>query len=990
MPVYLDKEVSSADRDKFGHAHLADALRCIIEDEKHCPPYSIGLLGKWGTGKSTVKEIYLHDLKNDETKNESEIKRRDLIYTITFNAWKYGGEADIRKSLFRHIFLQIDGKPAEADRHLFKTVESAESERKSSREIWTEITDYAALLLIVLLFALLSFALAALMEWVFSFEGRYVTSASILSSVGLVVLLARKFLSNLMDLSVRKPVYITSGPSQAIEEFEGLFLAQLKEFKEEELSCGKGKNVRRIVVFIDDLDRLTADEMVNGLDGIRTLIEMASHEMPGDTGIVFVISCDEERVADALSNRRRTDADQPTVSNIQDARRYLDRIFQFRLEIPPFPKRDMRNFVLSLLETEYSALQADLEQRKIDRTQLVDRMIHPAVQSPRNAIQIVNLFAQSWWLGVLRESEAVGSNGPGGLGEGVVTGHPLTLAIICVIKTDFPDFHQALQKNPRIFDYFIDRFVRPEPLKALPAGIREDLAVFAVEQLEEGKGRWEVKPQHRGLRQFMSYTQDVRRPYSIQPFLALSQDPVSRKHGDKAVPVEEALRTSDSVALLEAVGLSGSTSMFPHDFGTLLTDLIDDLSAETPTIQDNVAFTVAQLDRRIPEKDKRRILGFVMRRAGDSETLRWRVGTSKLQNLLPYAEKEDLQALGCLLVDDIAEEETKVLLSSLESPSLRDGKDLAASSATIVLEIMNQKVNLPQESWNQFRRWLLHRTIRIAGKSEQMPLSWLENKLSDYEDVVLSIIRDEYPRIVAEELSQEQQQFLSLIPITDRVGKVFDHLFEQGAQTRVKLWNYLKDFAGLRQPSLVALAFSRFTRWHSDVDINSANDIFAALGARLIKNEEDADMWSLDNEETLRGIFVELAETLRSFSKEGVSNMVWLAQNWSKTSVRSRSKSAARIYSVIKRGNFEQLKTLSFQWVERFNTDLPEACREVLIETVIQGDVPEELRTELLSKFASLRGLTELDDHNARELLRLWPLLHKSIWRKGYLPNIPD
>ena len=30
-----------------------------------------------------------------------------------------------------------------------------------------------------------------------------------------------------------------------------------------------------------------------------------------------------------------------------DARRYLDRIFQFRLEILPFPKQDMRSFAIS-------------------------------------------------------------------------------------------------------------------------------------------------------------------------------------------------------------------------------------------------------------------------------------------------------------------------------------------------------------------------------------------------------------------------------------------------------------------------------------------------------------------------------------------------------------------------------------------------------------------------------------------------------------------
>ncbi|MBS9405435.1 hypothetical protein KG088_17650 [Halomonas sp. TRM85114] len=458
MPAYLDKEVSSADHDKFGHAHLAAALRGLIEDEKHRPPYSIGLLGKWGTGKSTVKGLYLEHLSGDEKKNGVGIKRWNRIYTITFNAWKYGGEIDIRKSLFRHIFLQIGGTHEEADRHLFKTISSTESQRKPFREIWSEFIDqYVLGLLLVGAFAGLFVALLTLIAWGFGFvDDPLITSASIASSSGIVGVLAWKYFSILPTISSRTPVNTTSPPSQTIEEFEGLFLTQIQKFKKD-----RGKNIRRIVVFIDDLDRLTADEMVSGLDGIRSLIEMASHDIPEDIGIVFVISCDEERVADALSKRRATSDLPAAVSNIQDARRYLDRIFQFRLEIPPFPKRDIRSFALGLLETEYPDLLADLKEREIDLQELVDRMIHPAVQCPRNAIQIVNLFAQSWWLAVLREHNSVGADKPGGLGEGVVTKNPLTLAIICVIRTDFPDFYPALQKNPRIFDYFIDRYVRP-------------------------------------------------------------------------------------------------------------------------------------------------------------------------------------------------------------------------------------------------------------------------------------------------------------------------------------------------------------------------------------------------------------------------------------------------------------------------------------------------------------------------------------------------
>ena len=975
MPAYLDKEVLSADRDKFGHTHLADALRGLIENEKHRPPYSVGLLGKWGTGKSTVKEIYLHDLKNDEIKNGDGTKRRDRVYTITFNAWKYGGETDIRKSLFRHIFLKIGGKHEEADRHLFKTVESTEFQRKPFSEICTEFTDHVPGLLIVGFFVLLFSALVTLIAWAFGSEDPFTVSIGLLTSAGVVAWLVQKFFSNLMLLSARKPMHITSPPSQTIEEFESLFLAQMKKFKKGGICSDKGKNVQQIVVFVDDLDRLTADEMVSGLDGIRSLIEMASHEMPDDTGIVFVISCDEERVADVLSKRRAYGELSANVSNIQDARRYLDRIFQFRLEIPPFPKRDMRNFVLSLVETEYPALQADLEQRKIDNTELVDRMIHPAVQSPRNAIQILNLFAQSWWLGVLREYKAVGSENPGGLGEGVVTGHPLTLAVVCVIRTDFPDFHQALQRNPRIFDYFIDRFIRPEPLQALPTEIHEELAVFATKQPE--KNRWEVKPQHRGLRQFMSYTQDVRRPYSLQPFLALSQDSVSRKHGDKAVPIEEALRTSDSIALLDAVGLTGSTEPLPPDFGTLLADLIDDLLTETPTIQDNVAFTVAQLDQRIPEKDKRRVLGFIIRRAGGSGDLRWRVGPSKLQTLASYAEKEELQVLGRSLIEDLVSDETKVLLPSLERPSLSEGRNLTEITASMILEIM-EKTELPPIASQQFGDWLLNRSVKISGQSDQIPLTWLEEKLLAHEDIILPMIRNDYPHIIAEELSREEPEQLDLAIITDRASRVFDYFFEQGTQTRVKLWDYLKSFATLRQSSLVALAFSKFSQWYNDVDTDSADDIFEALGTRLAKNEEDAGTWPLDDEEeTLRDIFVDLAEALQSFSNDGISNMIHLAQGWSNTSLRSGS--AARIYSVIQEVDFEQWVTLSTQWTERLFTDLPEACQEILIAAANQKDAPEEMRMELASSIASLCSPIEFDNHKIASLSRILCLLDKSL-----------
>ena len=74
------------------------------------------------------------------------------------------------------------------------------------------------------------------------------------------------------------------------------------------------------MVFIDDLDRLPAAEMVNGLNALRVFLELKNSKM------VFVISCNEAQVAEAINSNLE----------IKNARRFLDKVFQFKIEIHLF------------------------------------------------------------------------------------------------------------------------------------------------------------------------------------------------------------------------------------------------------------------------------------------------------------------------------------------------------------------------------------------------------------------------------------------------------------------------------------------------------------------------------------------------------------------------------------------------------------------------------------------------------------------------------
>lgn len=163
MPSLLDVEIDSSDADAFGHRHFAKALQGLIESASNEPPYSIGLLGKWGTGKSSIKAIYLRDLQDDLTKNPEGLPRNARIQRITFNAWRFGGE-NIKRALLRHVYLELGGDAEKLNDALFRQVQRPSKEERSwsavlkdfyENWIWGALPGVFLLFLIVILILLI-------------------------------------------------------------------------------------------------------------------------------------------------------------------------------------------------------------------------------------------------------------------------------------------------------------------------------------------------------------------------------------------------------------------------------------------------------------------------------------------------------------------------------------------------------------------------------------------------------------------------------------------------------------------------------------------------------------------------------------------------------------------------------------------------------------------------------------------------------------------
>src|SRR5215469_9078188 len=88
--------------DRLGFSPMAQILVNVIKATP--PPFTIGVFGAWGSGKTTLMNLVRKGLEEDGTK------------TVWFNAWKYDGKEVIWNALMQAIFYQMKTDPEMRER----------------------------------------------------------------------------------------------------------------------------------------------------------------------------------------------------------------------------------------------------------------------------------------------------------------------------------------------------------------------------------------------------------------------------------------------------------------------------------------------------------------------------------------------------------------------------------------------------------------------------------------------------------------------------------------------------------------------------------------------------------------------------------------------------------------------------------------------------------------------------------------------------------
>lgn len=950
----LDRELSTSADDAFGHQDFAKVLRSLVESSDNDPPFSIGLLGRWGTGKSSIKGIYLASMADHDTGGVNSRRRSDRFYPITFNAWRYGGE-DLKRALLRHVYLKLGGKEPDFNDAVFHHMQAETQRTRSIAELWRDFLDkflFSTLQVIVMLVLLIAGFLATLwmVQAILPVAGDLGRAVFALVVAGLFSVLARPLLdwrrfvipshTNLTRIEL---------PASTAEQYEDLLATQLRNFMEGKTDIKQGKTCERIIVFVDDLDRLSAEEMVDGLDAIRTFMDMP-RPVHGGSGVVFVVSCDEERVADALANRRRQrNSDLPAaVFSSMDAHRYLDRIFQFRLEIPPMARRDMRDYAKKRLLQELPEIVEDLQGQGVAIENVTERLVHVGVQDPRNVLHLLNAFSQSWWLARCREFEGAGSDRPGGLQEGAVTSHPVALAALCGLRVDFPDFYKDLQREPALIGRFTDVFLRGRDLEEEPEMIREVLRRYGQDNAESEN--MEVKPMHHPLRQYIASLQGVRWPSTLQPLLLLAQDPVTRRLGDRARPVYEAFVSGDERGVLEALGHGADSDNLSGEEMDLLRDMEEGLVSEPEIRRNNAGAILAELADRFPEDRAGQLLGPLARRLADSPELRWRVGVSGMGHLFPRVRLGDRRELTGTLISDLLklEGEMDFRLPSGEAPSPDEALNMAEEACSMALEVREHD-GLPNAVDSRLLEWLGVRRVAIGDEEDGFGFDRLESWMDDHEENLLRGLGERYTGMLSEEMTEDNVEDIDIAAAMRRSRIVFDRLWEAGQESRAVLWEQLSGYASVRAKEAVALSWEMMLKHPGAASPSAATLFIERLGSRLLTRLDDTEHWDLDWSAGSRAL-VEIVETYRDgLETSAVPPLVSLAQRWGVlgSSEELVAQLAIRLLDQVRLVDEDAADEIIEHWSSRILSQLRDPCRVWLAEHFADA-LSDEQRAQLV------------------------------------------
>jgi formylglycine-generating enzyme required for sulfatase activity len=378
------------------------ALAEIIASPSTHTPLTIGVFGTWGSGKTSLMRMVRKQLPKGSR-------------VTWFDAWKYAHEATLWRALLLQVLatLQTALPKGDSDENqkaltelddlqttLYNSVDREEVGRVTVD--WSKMVKGSVLGMTHLTISLLPGLGPALSKMLEKAQQQ----------------ISGDDLSMIFDAIDRERSQIHIEQIQFLEQFQDRFRDLVKQHV-----VAKG---RRLIVFVDDLDRCLPEKAVEVLEAIKLFLDVP--------GCVFVLGLDQDVIARGIEIKYRELGLLGEKSGdgrgrfVIDGARYLEKIIQLPFQIPPIERSQMTSFVEGLVgEWPHSECPTVFAEGLGD--------------NPRQVKRTVNVFLLLWQLAQKRK-----------------VGLPLRLAKVVAIQHIYPELYEVLKTTPRLLreleDYY--------------------------------------------------------------------------------------------------------------------------------------------------------------------------------------------------------------------------------------------------------------------------------------------------------------------------------------------------------------------------------------------------------------------------------------------------------------------------------------------------------------------------------------------------------
>lgn len=378
---------------RFGHLGIAQNLKKMIAK---CPtPFTIGLFGKWGTGKTTILNLLQDYLKQMK------------IAAVKFDIWKHETDS-LRITFLKEITRQLKDNGYLTKK--FKLSDNMES--TISRTYGTDFKlDKTAFKMfgVAVFFLLLSIGLVTtyfpkfLSEYI-----RFILNVSFVSTL-IIFLLKRSFTSeNVTKFTDRFKVP---------QEFEKEFIKIISKIKSD-----------KIVIIIDNLDRTLHEKAVELLSTVKTFLEQKK--------CTFLIACDDDAIKEHLQSVYLKENKPSENGQAFDADEFLRKFFNASLRIPQFIDTELQAYTESLLK--------ETGIKELDSADVAFIITTAFRENPRQVKQLINTLISHFLLAEGRESKP----DPQIVPQGAITKHVDFLTKLLIMRQKYPrEYRQICEQH---------------------------------------------------------------------------------------------------------------------------------------------------------------------------------------------------------------------------------------------------------------------------------------------------------------------------------------------------------------------------------------------------------------------------------------------------------------------------------------------------------------------------------------------------------------